>query len=273
MIRALYHRLYQNYFMGSRIASYADLVRGFADAGYEFLTMTEFAHKISRGESVARKTCILRCDVDSDVETTRQMFEATHGAGAKATFYFRLSTLQASLMQDIAASSSEVGYHFEEVATVSKRLGLSTSAAVHDHLDTIRREFCRNVDSRYIPAAGAPPKTVASHGDFVNRWLGVTNSILLSDDIRARYGIVAATSDGALARALTRRFSDAAAPIWWKPARPTAANSEHEDCLYILVHPRQWMARPVENTLLDVGRAAEGLSFAVRRKLSRAAGR
>jgi hypothetical protein len=169
-------------------------------------------------------------------------------------------------MREIVGGRSEVGYHFEELATAAKRLGLGTRAEAERHLGAMREQFAANLERRYIPAAGTPPKTVASHGDFANRFLGCPNTILMDDVLRARFGIIAECYDAWLVRPFARRFSDAAAPVWWRPGKPAPAAAGQRDRINVLVHPRQWMARVVENSGLDAARAWAGAAYALRRR-------
>ncbi len=258
VIRIIKDRLYQNYFMPSRIPEYELMLGVFGAAKYQFLTVERLADFLLSKRDVPLRTCTLRFDVDSDVETARAMFEVTRDIGAVATWYFRLATLDKHLMGDMQAAGHEVGYHFEELATVAKRRGIRRGSDLDRHLPEMRDDFCRNLETRYFPIAGSMPRTVASHGDFANRFLGQTNSCLINENIRQRYGIVAETSDPFLKEATEpRRFADVSAPRWWYPHDPTKGLPE-KDLMYILLHPRQWRKNVFINTYLDVERVVDG---------------
>ena len=267
VIRAIRHRLYQNYFMGSRLSEFRRILDTLRDTGYEFLTVEALVGRLLPGSSHAGKTCALRCDVDSDSRTARELFRELRKAGAVGTWYFRLATLDAPLMREIAGAGHEIGYHFEELATIAKRRGIRSADHIQQYFEEMQNEFCRNLETRYFPAAGAYPKTVASHGDFANRFLKVTNSCLVTENIRRRFGIVAETSDPLLTNATElRRFSDQAAPKWWHPHEPTAHLPQGSDLMYILFHPRQWRTRWLENTALDIERVVDSVRYRINRK-------
>lgn len=249
--------------MPSRLAEYRGLLESLRGAGYTFVTMRELAASAAAGKTEGRRICVIRNDVDSDAKTANAMFEIDHAIGARSTYYFRLSTMDQSLMRCMADSGSEVGYHYEEIASYAKRHGLRTRSDVEAHLPSIRQEFARNMDD-YRALLGVYPATLASHGDFVNRKLGVTNTLIVDDELRSRFGIVAEAYDPWLIAPVDCRLSDASYPRWWHPESPESALKSDPNCVYILVHPRQWHPGRVENVRLTVGRLIEGGVYAMR---------
>jgi hypothetical protein len=260
MIRWGYRRIYQNFLMPTRIPEYRRLLSEVKARGFESITVRELAD-VARGlRKAGPRTFVLRVDVDSDVATARAMFEIGQELGIRSTYYFRLSTLDPKLMRDIHAAGSEVGYHFEELATVAKARGLRDLSQIKRHIGEMRELFAANLE-KYREAAGQMPETVSSHGDFVNRAVGVTNSCLVDAEMRERFGLIAEAYDPWLNKPITKRLADAPPPKWWYPEPPDRALEMDSGCLYILFHPRQWCARPIENLRLDLERAVEGLRY------------
>lgn len=251
--------------MPSRLPELRQLVTILREAGHQFLTVEEISERLLAGKLLPERTAVIRCDVDSDVRTAVDMANIVSDVGGRGTWYWRLSTLDKHAMAQVS-SHHEIGYHFEELATVAKRTGAKNSKDILALLPQIRDQFARNLEERYLPAAGNLPKTVASHGDFANRFLNQTNSIIVDQEIRKRFGIIAEAYDNWLNRPVTRRFSDAAAPLWWKPGSPLVSPPAGSDIFYVLIHPRQYAARWVENTMLDIDRLFEGILYAIRRK-------
>jgi hypothetical protein len=246
--------------MHDRIPEYRDLLLAAKEGGYVFLTISELA-AVARGSvTPPHRVFVLRNDVDTDIFTARAMFETEKSLGVRSTYYFRLSTLDAALMKDMQDHGMEVGYHFEEVATVVKRLGLRHPAEVKSNLDSIRAEFRQNIGV-YKRAAGVFPKTVASHGDFANRLVQMTNSLIIDSGVRDEFGILAEVYDEWLNKPVTLRLSDAVAPHWWSPMPLREALAKKPQCLYVLVHPRQWRANFTENLKVETLRVAEGARF------------
>lgn len=262
MMKAAMFRAYQNFLMPSRLPEYEQLLRDLVAQGYSFLTVADLARQGTLGRLPPR-CCIVRTDVDSDVATARDMFRIERALGLRTTYYFRLRTLDPGLMREIADSGSEVGYHYEELATFAKRHGLRNGGDIDAWADAIRADLARNIE-RFAEVAGRSPLTIASHGDWVNRRLRVFNHSVVDAALRARFGLLAEAYDDWLNAPVRARFADAPPPAWWVPGAPAASVAEGAACIYLLLHPRQWRANRRENLRLDLERAAEGVAYAVR---------
>lgn len=258
--QALRWHFYQNFLMPDRLSAYRQLLRNILDRGYRFLTIESFASEVRSNAISPGPRCVLRIDIDSDPEGASRMFHAASAEGVQATYYFRLATLHPPLAQRIVAHGSEVGYHFEELATYAKRHGLRTAAEVNRHLPEIREEFRRNA-ALFRDTMGVMPHTIAAHGDFLNRRLGIKNSHVVDLALMEEYGIVAETHEPWLMRAVDARVSDRPAPRWWHPRSPDESLAASPDVLYILVHPRQWVRAPLHNLFLDLQRGAEEIHY------------
>ncbi|HXT82328.1 MAG TPA: hypothetical protein VN702_22390 [Acetobacteraceae bacterium] len=262
MISKTGYRLYQNLLMPSRVEEYRRLLQSLVNQGYVFLTIAELA-RCSRNGMMPELSCIIRMDVDSDVATAETMFDVAQSLAVRATYYFRLSTLDSSLMRRIAQRGSEVGFHYEELATTVKRLGLCNREQIDQCIPEIRAAFRKNI-AVYAQFAGALPQTIASHGDWVNRKLRIPNQYALDQSLRKQFGIIAEAYDDWLNGPVKFRFSDNDAPDWWKPQSPSKAIDDRVSCIYFLLHPRQWRANAWENVRIDVTRMAEGLRYSIR---------
>jgi hypothetical protein len=243
LLSSLRHRAYQDFFMGSRLADYRRLLDSLKERGYAFRTMAEFVQASSRGEKAVSPTCLLRNDIDSDPDGAARMFACDRAAGVRATYFFRLATIDPPLMRDIARHGGEVGYHFEEIASAAKRLGLRSREQIEAKLDSIRHEFRENI-SAFRDRSGVAPRMVASHGDFANRRIGIPNHHLLTRDLMDETGIVADAYDPRIHAQLDARYSDWPAPHWWRPHSPVSERPERARTISILVHPRQWVCHP-----------------------------
>jgi hypothetical protein len=242
--------------MGSRLTEYRSLLSHIKQLGYEFRTMAEFAEAAGRGGAPGRQTCLLRNDVDSDPGGAARMFACDREAGVRATYYFRLATIDPPLMQEIVRHGGEVGYHYEEIATVAKRLGLRSKKQIDAGLDLMRREFRDNF-FRFRARSGVMPRTVASHGDFANRRIGVPNHYLLTRTLMDDLGIVADAYDPRIHAELEARYADCPPPEWWRPQNPLLGLSQAPRTVSILVHPRQWTCAPALNLRLAAERLWE----------------
>jgi hypothetical protein len=241
------------------LGEYTRLLEDLVRQGYTFLTVAALAMG-AKTKNLPAFACVIRQDVDTDLPTAREMFSIEKVLGIKATYYFRLRPFDAGFARQVAAHGSEVGFHYEELATVAKRLGLRSKAEVDAQLPAIRQEFAANL-THFAEQLGFWPKTIASHGDFANRKLKIPNHYIIDPTLRQRFGITAEAYDEWVNAPVQARFSDAAPPEWWMPGPPEDAIRNRVPFIYILVHPRQWRANRVENGRLEIERAIEGWSY------------
>ena len=261
-VRGLVSRLHGDFLMGSRLSRYGELLESALRADYRILPVGGFWQLILGGAvDPSSRYLVLRHDIDTDPRTASQMWAIDRQIGVASSYFFRLSTLAPDLMTDIGARGSEASYHYEELATVAKRYGLRTPADAMSHLPQARNEFARNIaDLRAL--TGLPMRVVAAHGDFVNRRLGIPNSIVLEDaSFRQEVGVDLETYDVEILDKLPSRHTDAQQPRFWEPSDPITAIRDGSPVISILVHPRHWHVDRVGNARDDIRRLVEGLRF------------
>ena len=206
-------------------------------------------------------TGAVRLDIDTDLRTTRALWQVMCEMKVRGSFYFRLSTLDVGLMQEIHAAGSEASYHYEEVATYAKRHRLKSRAEVEARMPAIRALFAENY-RRVKALTGLPLHTVASHGDWINRRLGITNLELLQDpSLREALGIELEAYDQALHRHYARRYSDGAYPSLWLDGDPLEALENRLSVVEILMHLRHWAANVPVNLRDNIQRIGEELLY------------
>jgi hypothetical protein len=238
-LRTVANRLYSDYLMPSRLHHYEALLRQARQAGYRQTSVRAWLDTLRQGGADAGPVLVHRHDIDTDLATARRMFALERQHGVRASYYFRLSTLDYGLMREIERYGSEASYHYEELATYAKRAHLKAPAAVRARMADIRGEFERNFH-RVEEALGSKLVTVASHGDFANRRLGMTNCELLRDAaLRQRCGIAAECYDAALLESFDLYISDRPHPRYFHPMPPQQALGAHRR-ICLLTHPAQW---------------------------------
>lgn len=258
---AFRQRFDANFRLQDRIAEYEGLLIALLSRGYEFLTVRDVAQHLQQGKPLPPRRVTLRHDIDTDPEYADRwlMVESRHGI--RASYYFRLRTLDISAMKRIERAGGEASYHFEELASVIRRAGDARKEVSAAAIASARKEFEENflaISSR----CGWQLRTVASHGDFVNRRIGMTNSIVVADaDLRSRLGIVAEAYDADLTATFERRLSDGIGAGWRFGSTPQAAVDEDVASIQILTHPRHWRAKATSNLVEDLDRLLSGLLF------------
>jgi hypothetical protein len=252
----LLNRLYSDYLMPSRLSEYEALIVRAGQCGYRQWSVRDFHRAMRAGSTPPGKVLVHRHDIDSDLRTARKMFALETKHGVRASYYFRLSTLDFGFMRDIEAAGSEASYHYEEVATYAKRHRLRRGDEVRARFPEIRELFEHNF-MRIREQLGVPMTTVASHGDFANRRLKVINHELLSDpDLRRRCGIECESYDADLLRHFDLYVSDRPHPVYYYPLSPFEALGRYERICF-LTHPIQWETNWLENTRCNMMRLAE----------------
>jgi hypothetical protein len=255
-------RIYESYFMPSRMKVYRTLLESAVANSYHMLSVLDFHRLTQAGELDSEKRYfILRHDIDTDLTAAREFWQIERDLGATASHYFRLCTLDLDLMREIDSSGSEASYHYEEIATVAKEDCLRTRNEIMAALPRIRDRFAQNY--RWLQkVSGLPLRTVAAHGDFANRKLLVTNVEILKDqDLRSELGIELETYDEAAQHHIQSRHSDDMPPQLWKPRSPFEAIQEGLPVIYVLTHPRHFRCRITQNLSCDLRRLYEGACY------------
>ena len=262
IVTRIVNRVYADYLMPSRLNEYERLVKTAIDNGYKHTSLIRFFDELNSADGIAgKKYFVRRHDVDTDIKTAEAMFRIEQRLGVTSSFYFRLSTLDITLMQEMRQSGFEASYHYEEIATAAKKMKLKSRAAVEAQLPMIRERFEHNF-TQLTNRLQFRMRSVASHGDFVNRKLGIPNHSLLTDEMRKRLNIELEAYDARLLSAFDVIMSDTDYPQFYKPKNPFDVLTERKDnVVYLLTHPRQWRANMWVNTKDNVQRFTEGLRY------------
>ena len=222
-------------------------------AGYETLPPAEFAAR----PDIPGRVLLMRHDIDSDIATATRMWRIEERLGVRGTWFFRLSTWDDALIAEIARAGCEVGYHYEELATLALRRGAGSEQAARALVDEARDLLRVNIGA-LRRRSGLALTTFASHGDFANRRTGVANTVLLDAPDFGRAGRSAEAYDESVTSRFDARSSDRGYPQLWVPADPAGAIRAGAGVIEILVHTRPWGAAPLSNARLDLARLRDG---------------
>ena len=163
-------------------------------------------------------------------------------------------------MQEMVKFGSEASCHFEEVSSYCKKHHIKERGKVFQELSNIREIFSLNfqmVENNF----GTKLRSVASHGDFVNRRLKIINNEITRDDaLRERLGIEVEAYDKILMDSFDIYISDKGYPMFWHPANPIEF-VKNCNIVCILTHPRNLGRSIVSNIKQNITRVMEEISW------------
>jgi len=254
------NRIYSDYFMASRLREYEEIIKQLSVAGYEHITFKDYSQKLHSNALDNKKYFINRHDIDTDVATAKEFFKIEKKYDVKATYYFRLSTLDFDFMREIESYGSEASYHFEEIAQYCKDKHIKSKDEAIHQMKSIKNIFKNNF-KMIEKKVGVKLHTVCSHGDFVNRKLSIINNEITKDDrLRNELGIVCETYDKDIMKSFDIYIADKPYPTFYSP-ESIFMYIGHKDIICMLTHPRQWRVSPIINTLDNIKRVYEGLRW------------
>lgn len=245
--------------MPSRLVEYQLLLKHGLNSGYRFMSLKDFWRGIEKNEKL-NKIIIIRHDIDTDIYTTKKLFEIENALNIASSYYFRLSTIDVEFMKEIEDCGSEVGYHFEEIAIFAKKYKLKSKEAIFTNTIKIQEMFRKNV-LLLRRKTGLPITSIASHGDFVNRKLKIINYEILTDELLHALNIKFEAYNGKVCSLFTSRFSDDNYPVFWRPNNPRIAIDRSDNIIHLLIHPRHWHKNIFTNTINNIVRLIEGISY------------
>ncbi len=255
-LKRIKNRIYEDYFMPSRLNEYKLFLIRLKEQEYKFITFRDYIKKFHNNSIDNNKYFIIRHDIDTDISTAKEFFEIEKKYGVKATYYFRLSTLGVDFMKEIESYGSEASYHFEEIATFAKENHIKSKDAILKEMPSIKKLFNKNfktIESRL----DFKMETVCSHGDFVNRKLNIINNEITKDiTLRKELGILAETYDEDIMNSFDLYLSDGKYPTSYK-AEDILDDCKDKITICMLTHPRKWRSSIYHNTKENIKRIYE----------------
>jgi hypothetical protein len=165
-------------------------------------------------------------------------------------------------MRELGRAGCEVGYHYEELATVVKEQGAAGEARARALIPTARARL-RGSLAELRATSGLPLDVLAAHGDWANRACGVSSVELLADPaFRDEAGVRLEAYD--VETHVSARSSDGVPPESWTPADPADAIRRGAPVVAVLLHPRSWGGAPAANAREDLVRLREGCAYRLR---------
>lgn len=258
-VRTIVHRLYSDYLLENRFSEYQKIIEWAINNTYIVTSLIDYYHMVRKQSLDNTKVLILRHDIDTDVIGAREFFNIEKRLGVKSSFYFRLSTLDREFINEIVQYGSEASYHYEEIATYCKIHKIRDKDRVNAEMSEIRKLFIQNY-LHLKESTGLPLLSVASHGDFVNQYIGLSNQVFLNTEVRERCGILLEAYDQIIKKDCLS-ISDTGYPRLWNPFSPQDALLRNVPKINLLTHPRHWRSNIYINTRDNINRMIEGIKY------------
>lgn len=161
-------------------------------AKQEGYVVTSYSDYLKNYLNTNQKVLILRHDIDVKSDATKDMFEIEKRNNVKATYYFRWVTFDKDLIKEISDAGFEVGLHYETIATYC----IEHKTRVIKHEDIVKcREILKEEIKEFKEKSGVNIETVSSHGNPINKEIGIPNNVLFIGENYKDYGIIGETYD------------------------------------------------------------------------------
>lgn len=167
----------------SRLKKYKYYIEYARKRGYQVISLEDF-YKLP--DKRKEKHFVLRHDVDHPGVWNRKMFEAEKSAGVKSTYYFRFSTIDKELIQEMINSGFDVGLHFETIADYAREHAVKNKSEIDMEL---MKEKLKADIRRFEEITGHKTFSCCSHGASENRMLGISNNAITENADMAEFGL------------------------------------------------------------------------------------
>lgn len=168
----------------NRLDAYESYISYAKHNEYKICSMLEFYNDFL--EDTQDKHFVLRHDVDNIGISTRKMFERELKQGVKSTYYFRFSTIDLKLIEDMKKENFEVGFHYESLADYAIENNINDSK----DLDWKQVELRVGDDiKRFQEIVGFRVDSICSHGAQKNAQLGIPNNYMFEERSCKEYGV------------------------------------------------------------------------------------
>lgn len=230
--------------LNDRLKVYKDYIEYAREHGYNVIPLEEF-FTLPERRKAGTKNFVLRHDVDWKGNSTRKMFEVERECGVRSTYYFRFSTIDLPLIQEMKAAGFEVGFHFETISDYIKENDCTDKNQID--VAMLRQRFREDV-LRFEELVGFDIASVCAHGHTLNKKLGISNNVITEDEELSKYGLLFEAYDREMYEndvdchildgRLTKNYG-----FQYKDNPYNAINASYQNIIF-LSHPHNWTLSP-----------------------------
>lgn len=260
----LIHRVYEDYLKPSRLEEYKALLETAKIAGYTMVGILDFYRLVSN-KSLNERSLVLvnRHDVDTSPKVAGKLFDIeqeVYGSDGSATYYFRRTTIDKSLIKRIDRAGYETGYHYEELSDYIKKNRIRNENEIRKSFPEVRRIFLDNIKD-FRETTGSMSKTVASHGDFINVRFDIQNYEFMQDqNIREKAKVELEAYDNEITDYIVKRLADHTLEACFTNEAIESIKANYP-VIMLLTHPRNWQIDWVENTKENFRRLFQDICY------------
>jgi len=260
MIKTILKRIKLDYFLRDRIKEYENLIKTALEKGFEIMPHSQFYDLVKNNEIGNRKILMIRQDIDSDPKYCNEWLKIEQKYKIHTSYYFRLCTIDFSIMKRILESGSDCGYHYEELATYAKAHSIKSPELISQHFEEIRKEFKHNL-VLLEAKLGQKIKYIASHGDFANRKLKMPNHSFIDRTVLDDNGLVFEAYDKEFLDNYDINIMDDGGPNYHTGPISQMNALDQFQVVHLLLHPKNWRSSFYWNTYENSKRFFEGLKY------------
>ncbi|NMC59427.1 MAG: hypothetical protein GYA51_08615, partial [Candidatus Methanofastidiosa archaeon] len=130
--------------MDFTLKTYKSLLQVIKDSGYAFQTFEDFIR------NPKDKVVVLRHDVDLLPQNSFRFAMIQNKLGIQGTYYFRIvpESWDEDIIKEIGGLGHEIGYHYENMDTISSKFGVRSSKSDKNYdeiIDFAYKDFCDNL--------------------------------------------------------------------------------------------------------------------------------
>lgn len=181
-------------FLNNRMSAYKAYIRYAQEKGYQVISLEDF-YNLSDRRIAGERHFVLRHDVDHPGISTRKMFDVERECGVTSNYYFRFSTIDKPLIADMKQAGFQVGLHFETISDYIKEKGCTDKREID--IDLMRRRLTEDI-KRFEDIVGFKTVSCCSHGDPVNKKLGISNNAIVEGADMTQFGLMFEAYDARL---------------------------------------------------------------------------
>lgn len=175
--------LFKTIVLNNRLKTYRKYIDYAKQQGYKICSLSEFYE--NKDESLNH--FILRHDVDYFEKATKKMFEVEKELGVHSTYYFRWSTIDENLIQDMLNAGFDIGLHYETVATYIRENNIQNKEDINiSVVQSQLKDEIKEFKTKYNPNMSS----CCSHGASENIQLGISSNSILENVNYDEYGII-----------------------------------------------------------------------------------